>query len=267
MERKNWRRRWSMLITKIERLETSGDRRGLIKKLSHPEGPSILAFVNAHAMNLLASSQSFYKSLGVADTVVRDGSGMEILFDQLIIPPGINLNGTDLIPDLIQQFNGRCIALFGTQNPYLEDGANFVKQHLAPQSKCITADGFLDDNAYISLACERRPALIVLGMGMPRQEEVAVALRAKVDYPCLIICGGAIIDFMGGKTNRAPIWMRRAGLEWLYRLNMEPRRLFQRYVIGNVIFLVRVIILTTVNQRLGEQVIKRQVKPSASARK
>jgi hypothetical protein len=60
-----------------------------------------------------------------------------------------------------------------------------------------------------------------------------------VGYPCLIVCGGAIIDFMGGKTARAPQWMRKTGIEWVFRLLLEPRRLFQRYVVGNPVFLAR----------------------------
>jgi exopolysaccharide biosynthesis WecB/TagA/CpsF family protein len=92
-------------------------------------------------------------------------------------------------------------------------------------------------------------ALIVLGMGMPRQELVACSLRAQLDYPCLIVCGGAIIDFLGGKTARAPAWMRRLGLEWVYRLAQEPGRLFRRYVLGNPLFLARALRLRLAQRR------------------
>ena len=265
MDRKNgWRERWLKLVQNIERLDLPGDRFSLLVRLSNPDKPSILAFVNAHAMNLIVNSDSFFESICAADTVLRDGSGMETLFYQLNIQPGLNLNGTDLIPDVINQFNGRCIALFGTRNPYLANGAKFISNNLAPQSKYIMADGFLECNAYISMACEYHPALIVLGMGMPQQEKLAIALRSNLDFPCLIVCGGAIIDFFGGKTERAPLWIRRAGMEWLYRLRMEPRRLFKRYVIGNLVFLMRVIILSVVFQRLKENVVRKFVQDSCS---
>jgi N-acetylglucosaminyldiphosphoundecaprenol N-acetyl-beta-D-mannosaminyltransferase len=260
MERsKSWKWRWSLVIRKIQRFHTLDDRQELLERLSQPAKPLIVAFANAHAMNLLAKSIPFFESLCTADTILRDGSGMETLYNQLHIPPGFNLNGTDLIPEVVNRFNGRCIAFFGTQNPYLENGVKFVEKNLAPQSRCVCADGFLDENAYISIAAECRPALIVLGMGMPRQEEVATALRSSLTFPCLIICGGAIIDFWGGKTSRAPLWMRRNGMEWLFRLQMEPRRLFQRYVTGNLVFLMRTLIFTLFSQRLKKQVLKRQV--------
>jgi N-acetylglucosaminyldiphosphoundecaprenol N-acetyl-beta-D-mannosaminyltransferase len=86
-------------------------------------------------------------------------------------------------------------------------------------------------------------------MGMPRQEEVAAGLREVLSHPCLIVCGGAIIDFLGGKTPRAPLWMRKTGMEWVYRLALEPRRLFQRYVIGNPLFLTRALRLASLSRR------------------
>lgn len=243
-----WLLRWSQLIVKIERVQTQADEQQLLAQLSQPQQPFVLAFANAHAMNSVAVSRSFFQALGGADMVLRDGSGMATLFKLLRMPPGLNLNGTDLIPKLLAQFDGRGIALFGTQQPYLERALQLLARQLAPQSRCISENGFLPEAAYVALAVEHRPALIVLGMGMPRQEEVAIALRAALAYPCLIICGGAILDFLGGKTPRAPVWMRRVGLEWLFRLGLEPRRLFARYVIGNPLFLSRALRLASLNR-------------------
>ena len=244
-----WLRRWSQVVEKIERVQSLADEQLLLQRLSHPERPFVLAFANAHAMNSLAASNPFFEALHSADMVLRDGSGMATLFKLLRLDPGLNLNGTDLIPDLIPQFNGRCIALFGTQNPYLERGAQVVAQKFAPKSQYVCENGFVDVATYVALATAHRPALIILGMGMPRQEEVASALRRALNFPCLIICGGAIIDFLGGKTPRSPLWMRRAGVEWLFRLAMEPRRLFQRYVIGNPLFLKRAVRLASLSRR------------------
>ena len=239
-----WQHRWSLLIHKIERVQTTADEQNLLARLTHPKRPFVLAFANAHAMNSLATSAIFFDALNSADMVLRDGSGMAILFKLLKIQPGFNLNGTDLIPKITRQFNGRCVALFGTQAPYLQQGLEAVKKDLAPLSALISAHGFMEITAYVELAQVYQPALIVLGMGMPRQEEVAAALRSTLNYPCLIVCGGAIIDFWAGKTPRAPLWVRRVGMEWGFRLVMEPRRLFQRYVIGNPLFLIRALRFT-----------------------
>lgn len=241
----DWRERWRTLIGKIRRVQTAEDQTRLLARLSAPRAPYVLAFVNAHAMNSLASSGAFYDALSSADMVLRDGSGMATLYKLLQLEPGLNLNGTDFIPQLIGRFNGRKIALFGTQNPYLEKSGVYVNKLLAPDSLQITAHGFLGSDDYARLAEQQRPALIVLGMGMPRQEQVASVLRAQLTHPCLIVCGGAILDFMGGKTPRAPQWMRSTGMEWAFRLALEPRRLFHRYVIGNPLFLSRAIRLAS----------------------
>jgi N-acetylglucosaminyldiphosphoundecaprenol N-acetyl-beta-D-mannosaminyltransferase len=247
--RGDWRHRWFMLIDKIERVQNSAEEREMLTRLSYPDRPFVLAFANAHAMNSLASSFPFFEAIFSADMVLRDGSGMATLFKLLRMPPGINLNGTDLIPKLLQLFNGRCIALFGTQNPYLARGLKVIAQQFAPQSSYISEHGFLGIDTYVALAVAHRPAVIVLGMGMPRQEQVAAALRSTLNFPCLIVCGGAIIDFLGGRVPRAPFWMRRVGMEWMFRLGIEPRRLFQRYVIGNPLFLTRAVRLASLKRK------------------
>ena len=244
-----WLGRWSEMLDKIERVHTFAEGRQLVERLSHPQRPFMLAFANAHAMNSLAVSESFFEALRSADMVLRDGSGMATLFKLLDIPPGRNLNGTDLIPELLWQFNGRCIALFGTQEPYLQRGMKVAENEFSPHSRYIAENGFSGVDTYVALANTHRPELIVLGMGMPRQEEMAVALRSALTFPCLIVCGGAIIDFLGGKIPRAPQWIQSLGVEWLFRLTMEPRRLFQRYVVGNPVFLTRALRLASLSHR------------------
>lgn len=244
----DWRERWDCLVRKIERVQTTAQEKQLLARLGQPDGPFVLAFANAHAMNSLANSVPFFDALRSADMVLRDGSGMATLFKLLRLQPGLNLNGTDLIPQLLRQFDGRCIAFYGTQEPYLQRALQLGAREFAPNSRFVSAHGFHDTGVYTGLALLHQPALIVLGMGMPRQEEVAAALRSVLTFPCLIVCGGAIIDFLGGKTPRAPMWMRRKGLEWVFRLGMEPRRLFQRYVIGNPLFLTRALRLASLRR-------------------
>jgi N-acetylglucosaminyldiphosphoundecaprenol N-acetyl-beta-D-mannosaminyltransferase len=243
-----WWERWSCLVRGIERVQTTAQEQQLLAHLAQPQGPFVLAFANAHAMNCLASSAPFFYALRSADMVLRDGAGMAALFKLLRLQPGLNLNGTDLIPQLLRLFDGRGIAFFGTQEPYLQRALQFSAREFAPRSDFVSAHGFHDTGVYTGLAQQHRPALIVLGMGMPKQEQVAASLRAALPFPCLIVCGGAIIDFLGGKTPRAPLWMRRTGLEWAFRLVMEPRRLFQRYVIGNPLFLLRALRLASLQR-------------------
>lgn len=237
-----WQAQWHNVIHKITLIPHLTELQDALSSLSQPQHPTTLAFVNAHAMNTLVSNIQFYEALLQADVIYRDGSGMAKLFQQLGIDPGLNLNGTDLIPQILARYSGRSIAFYGTQMPYLEQAhANLMAQGvLAADTPVDLVDGFQSQSVYVQQALENKPSLIVLAMGMPKQEQVAVALKAALDYPCLIVCGGAIIDFIGGKVQRAPLWMRQWGIEWVYRLLREPKRLFKRYVIGNVVFMARV---------------------------
>lgn len=250
-ELRGWQAGWQQLVDGLLRVESEQEEAQLLDRLARPARPTVLAFVNAHAMNSAATSPAFLAALRAADVVLRDGSGMAILLKLLDLRPGLNLNGTDLIPKLLRRQAGGRIALFGTQEPYLGRARQHVLDTLAPGSRCVTADGFRPAADYVALATEHAPELIVLGMGMPRQEEVARELRAALRHPCLIVCGGAIIDFMGGKTPRAPRWLRTLGMEWLYRLALEPRRLFRRYVIGNPLFIARALALAARGARPG----------------
>ena len=235
----NWCFRWMKTLDHIQCFQNEEELDQFIDRLGSPHRPETLAFVNAHAMNCVAAMESFGSALWNSNIVVRDGSGMSILLQALERSPGLNLNGTDLIPRIISRYDGRQIALLGTREPYLSKADEKLHETLAPSSTTQLLDGFQPNGRYLDFARLHRPALLVLGMGMPKQEQVAVMLRDQLDYPCLIVCGGAIIDFLGGRVSRAPMWIRKLGLEWVYRLLQEPKRLFERYVVGNPLFLVR----------------------------
>lgn len=68
-------------------------------------------------------------------------------------------------------------------------------------------------------------------VGAPQQEMIAYAIRARGDASGVGLCVGAALDFLSGQTKRAPLWMRRAGMEWLHRFASEPARLWRRYVV------------------------------------
>ena len=92
-----------------------------------------------------------------------------------------------------------------------------------------------EDAADIAAINEARPDFVWVGLGMPKQEKWMVEHLGKIDAAALIGVGAAF-DFHAGTKPRAPIWMQRSGLEWLFRLMTEPRRLAHRYLIDNALF-------------------------------
>jgi exopolysaccharide biosynthesis WecB/TagA/CpsF family protein len=233
----HWQARWHAVTQRLRRVADPADELRVLRTLTAPEQPLVLGFVNAHALNLVTRDADFYQSLVSADVLLRDGSGMAILFRRLGLDPGLNMNGTDFIPKLLAAYQGRRVALWGTQEPALSAAAQRCEASFAVTPVSLH-DGFADVDTYLELARDLHPDLIILGMGMPKQEAVAARLSHS-GVPCLIVCGGAILDFLGGKVERAPHWMRRLGGEWIFRLMKEPQRLFMRYVVGNPLFIWR----------------------------
>ncbi|WDY60212.1 WecB/TagA/CpsF family glycosyltransferase [Pseudomonas sp. PSKL.D1] len=233
----SWQRNWQAVIERMQLVADSADEQRVLARLSAPGRATVLGFVNAHALNMAALDGGFCKALSAADVLLRDGSGMAILFRRLGQAPGLNTNGTDFIPKLLASYAGRRVAFWGTEAPWLPEAARQCEARYGVQAVSVH-HGFDEPAVYEDLARNLQPELIVLGMGMPKQEALAARL-ASCGVPCVIVCGGAILDFMGGKVTRAPRWLRHLGGEWLYRLAKEPRRLFMRYVVGNPLFLLR----------------------------
>jgi exopolysaccharide biosynthesis WecB/TagA/CpsF family protein len=223
------------LVDKMSIYEQESDVEVLLRQLAAARRPTILSFVNAHAVNLARRNDAFFRNLMETDFALRDGSGVATLFRWLGRSAGVNLNGTDFIPRLAAMFRGRTAALFGTQEPWLSLAADRLRQ--MGLEVLHVRDGFQQPAAYRA-ALEIAPVdLVILGMGMPKQETVATELRQHLVAPCLIVNGGAIPDFLAGRFQRAPRLVRSVGMEWGYRLFKEPRRLFKRYVVGNLVFL------------------------------
>jgi N-acetylglucosaminyldiphosphoundecaprenol N-acetyl-beta-D-mannosaminyltransferase len=83
-----------------------------------------------------------------------------------------------------------------------------------------------------------QPDVVWVGLSSPKQEQFMATHGASLDTG-LLIGVGAAFDFLSGRVRQAPRWMQRSGLEWLFRLGTEPRRLWKRYLIHNPLFVLR----------------------------
>jgi exopolysaccharide biosynthesis WecB/TagA/CpsF family protein len=215
------------------------------------KGTNTIGFLNQHAYNLILGNMDVYCDFCDIDYLLRDGKGIELACKYHKIDPGLNLNGTDFIPILIKKIINSSLPVkffsYGTSTPWLERG----NEKLFQQNSVLSLDGFLTLQEYIAHFTKHHDEatlnVIVLAMGMPKQEQVAKHIKQEGKSRTIIICGGAILDFQAGRLKRAPKVMRSIGLEWLYRLVCEPKRLFKRYVIGIPLFFVNVLNSTKKN--------------------
>ena len=207
--------------------------------LSLPRARAV--FVNAHCVNLAARERDYRNALQSADMLLPDGAGLELAAKLHGAEFKANLNGTDLGPALARELAARGLSLFllGAA-PGVAELAGARLQELAPGLRIAgTRDGFAglrDSQAAIDAINASGADMVWMATGVPHQD-VWLADHANALQPRFVMGVGALLDFLSGRIRRAPFWMRRARLEWLWRLMLEPRRMFRRYVIGNVTFL------------------------------
>lgn len=216
----------------------------IVEKLAKIDGNVTVGFLNQHGYNLIMRSKEIEKYFFDLDFMFRDGKGIELACLYNKVDPKLNLNGTDFIPQLIDRIlgltNKATFFAYGTQSPWLENGAN--KLFKGYDFFCL--DGFQDIDCYEKHFLNHKKNelnVVVLAMGMPKQEAVAKRLKKICTGNMLVICGGAILDFQAGRVRRCPLIFQKLGLEWLYRLLNEPKRLFGRYVLGIPLFLKNII--------------------------
>jgi exopolysaccharide biosynthesis WecB/TagA/CpsF family protein len=205
--------------------------------------PTKIAFCNAHTANMTWDDPEIARLL--ADfTVFADGIGIDIAA-RLLYGHSFtaNLNGTDFVPDLlVAETRPLRIALFGAR-PGVADRVASVLADVTPQHRVAAVmHGYaseLETDAFLRDLRANPVDILLVAMGNPVQEEW-IARNITGDHATLAFGVGALLDFLAGEVPRAPPWMRRMRLEWLYRLAQEPSRLFARYVLGNPLFLLRV---------------------------
>jgi N-acetylglucosaminyldiphosphoundecaprenol N-acetyl-beta-D-mannosaminyltransferase len=167
-----------------------------------------------------------------------------------------NLNGTDMLPYLCENAvkNRFRIFLLGAQPGVAEKAkANLIKKFNGLQISG-TQHGYFgkeEEQKVIEKINKSKTDILLVALGVPKQEKWICGNLSKLQVKVAMGVGG-LFDFYSGKIKRAPRWMREVGLEWLYRVLQEPKRMWRRYIIGNPLFLLRVIKWKMAKQNIGE---------------
>ena len=202
-----------------------------------------IAYINAHCMDYAFKDREYKDILTHSDILYADG--MAIVWASYFygdpLPERVNLG--DFLPELCKLCvkKGYKIFLSGGETGVAEKVSERLKKSFPNLKIAGTYHGFFkeDDNGTVIDMINKSGADIVLvGMGVPRQEKWIYKNKDKIKAPVLWGVGG-LFDYYAGRIKRAPVWMRKAGLEWLFRLSLEPARLWNRYLIGNVLLLLR----------------------------
>jgi exopolysaccharide biosynthesis WecB/TagA/CpsF family protein len=222
---------------------TASQALGEIKRLEEREAPSLVAYANAHTLNLAHGSPWFRDLLRRADLVLNDGAGVGIAARLQRRPFPENLNGSDFNPRILEVAvaAGWPVFFLGARPGVSDRAAAALRARIPGLEVAGTHSGYFDSQDDVVWRIRFSGAtLLMVAMGNPLQERW-LAENLEATGASIGVGVGAFFDFISGEVHRAPSWMNRLGIEWVYRLAQEPRRMWRRYLFGNPLFLWRVL--------------------------
>ena len=203
-----------------------------------------VANYNVHAFNLSMQLPWFYEFLQSSEIVHCDGSGIlkALSYMGLDLPIQYRVSYTALMPELLNFCDKQELSIFllGSKPKNLEKAINNLESNY-PNIKVAGHHGYfsIDDPETNDLIIRQinqiKPNILLLGMGMPLQENWVCRYRDRLNVNAILL-GGAVIDRLAGVVSDCPEFLAKNHLEWLYRLIREPRRLGARYLLGNPAF-------------------------------
>lgn len=202
-----------------------------------------IMYANAHTLNTAVANEALRAALNGSDFVLNDGSGLALAGRLKRLPFPENLNGSDFNLRLLEVAaeEGRSVFLLGGRPGVAQQAATKLEAKIPRLRIAGTRDGFTGDAVADARAVVRSEAdMVMVALGNPKQE-LWLARRLAEAGASLGVGVGAFLDFQAGRVPRAPAWMSRLGIEWVYRLAREPRRLWRRYIVGNPLFVARIL--------------------------
>lgn len=222
----------------------------IISSLSK-SNPLKITYLNQHCFNTYFKDTSYKKLVEDKFEIFLDGFGMIKAYNFLMNKQIKLFNATDLYTKLINYLSKNNIPIFII-------GGNF-------EESTINSDKILSDivrgyqngfgiekklNEIVENIINSKTKIVICGMGVPLQEKIVEKLSLNLENT-IFICVGNFFEFYFGTVNRIPSQYKNTGLEWIYRLFQEPKRLWKRYIIGIPLFIFRVMKFKLVNSKIG----------------
>ena len=224
---------------------------------SLPEGKLLINTVNAHSFNTAKKDQLFADALTNGDVLIPDGVSIvkACKWIKAKSQPKERIAGWDLFSFEMEKLEreseglrtkgeeSKTVMFMGSSQKVLDlivkraavDYPHLKVVTYSPPYKPEFSDE--DNKAIIDAINDANPDLLWIGMTAPKQEKWTYSHWKELNIHCHVGTIGAVFDFFAGTVERAPLWWQEHGLEWLYRLLKEPKRMWRRYIIGNTLFL------------------------------
>jgi len=206
--------------------------------------PATFAFVNADCANQYYKNDVYRNTLNRFSAVFADGIGVKIAARLSGLALRENVNGTDMFPLLCEQLDKskKRVFLLGAKKAVIEKVAKKLKDEYPNIVIADYVDGYSYKDEQLALRQRINSAnadILFIAMGAPRQELWMAANESCLNVSAMVGVGG-LFDFYSETVSRAPEWLRELSMEWVWRLAVQPFDKGKRYLIGNPLFLARV---------------------------
>lgn len=221
----------------LERITSwAGERRGARRVM----------YVNAHVLNQSQENPELHDALVNADLVYCDGYGVRLAAKAMEAEVPHRMTGADWVWGLssLCETAELSIYLLGSDPGVAAEAAERLHRWYPRLRIAGTHHGYFElgsehDQRVVEDINARRPDIVLVGMGSPKQEQWVQRHADELDTDVLWTVG-ALFDYVSGRVPRAPAWLADNGLEWIFRLAIEPNRMWRRYLLGNPVFVSRV---------------------------
>lgn len=213
-----------------------------IERIIEQRVPTQHVVINASKVNLMQHDERLREIVNSCPMINADGASIVWAAQKLGIPLYERVTGIDLFEELLRVAarKGYRIYLFGAK----EEVVRRVRESLIERHPSIQIVGWRngyftesEETEIVADIAASKADLLFVAFSSPKKEYWVHKYLSEMNVPFVMGVGGSF-DVVAGVTNRAPLWMQRHGLEWFYRFIQEPCRMWRRYIIGNIQFIV-----------------------------
>lgn len=221
---------------------------------SLPQGKLLINTINAHSYNTALKDPLFAKALMKGDVLIPDGASIVkackwlnakskpkeriagwdlFVYEMSELEKDANSNSKDSKKVMFMGSSERVLGLIKIKSAEIYPNLEVVT-YSPPYKPEFSKE---DNDAIVTVINSENPDLLWIGMTAPKQEKWTYTHWNELNIHCHVGTIGAVFDFFAGTAKRAPQWWQDHSLEWLYRLIIEPKRMWRRYIIGNSLFI------------------------------
>lgn len=203
-----------------------------------------ICICNVHSVVTATRDPEFKNAVDGADMATSDGAPIAWALRKLGFPAQERINGPDLMWRYLREAEqvGQTAFFYGSTDETLKKLRSCIAQEFprlkvaGMHSPPFHTSSWAEDAAEVEMINRSGANVMFVGLGCPKQEKWMAAHQGRIN--AVMIGVGAAFDYHSGTIKRAPLWWQHNGLEWLYRLVSDPRRLLKRYLVTNTLFIL-----------------------------